>query len=162
LLVILSEAKNPRISHLPLSVLSHPPTSSFWPTTSSFWRSQNLCISSLLLPVLFRPHPQLRHSDRSRSQSHRERLSGGTPAFVLAVVCSCRHPERVFRTRRTPTNLSQPQPSAPFSHQTPILLGCHTQSAIVAAPPVTQFRGGTLRHGKPAKYDRTKRCSYHF
>jgi hypothetical protein len=29
-----------------------------------------------------------RHSNRSRSRSHRERRSGETPAFVFAVVCS--------------------------------------------------------------------------
>jgi len=50
--------------------------------------------------------------------------SGGTPAFRLCsccclfsvVVCSCRHPERVFRARRTPMNSRMPQPSTPFSH----------------------------------------------
>src|ERR1017187_4911569 len=34
----------------------------------------------------------------------------------FAVVCSCCHPERVFRARRTPMNSTLPQPLEPFSH----------------------------------------------
>ena len=35
-----------------------------------------------------------------------------------AVVCSCCHPERVFRARRIPTNSNLLQPSTHFSHKT--------------------------------------------
>jgi hypothetical protein len=50
--------------------------------------------------------------------------SGGTPVFVLAVACSCRHSERVFRARRTPMNSAPPQPPDPFSRKTPPIAWC--------------------------------------
>jgi len=58
------------------------------------------------------------------------------PLFVLAVVCSCCHPERVFRARRTPTNLSQPQPSA--------LSSSKPRSAWVSHPKC--YSGCATRH----------------
>ena len=85
-------------------------------------------------------HHLIRHPDPSSGRSYRPLRSGGTPAFcrclffvchserseesphfafalALAVVCSCCHPERVFRARRPPTKLAPPIPPGPFSQQ---------------------------------------------
>jgi hypothetical protein len=52
-----------------------------WRTTHFAFAFDVACSSNISRPQ------KLRHPDRSRSQSHRERRSGGTPAFRL---CRCR------------------------------------------------------------------------
>src|SRR5208283_679058 len=49
-------------------------------------------------------------------------------ASVFAVVCFCRHPERVFRARRTPMHHGPPQLPTPFSYHALVPRSCRSQS----------------------------------
>ena len=56
--------------------------------------------------------------------------------LFFVVACSCCHPERVVRARRTPTNSQPAQPLAPFSHKTPAHSSqpiAHSRSKKIAA-----------------------------
>jgi hypothetical protein len=65
-----------------------------------------------------RPHPSSSRPERSAVEGPPHfAVACSSPLFVLAVVCSCCHPERIFRARRIPTNPTPPL--HPFLPQNP-------------------------------------------
>jgi hypothetical protein len=98
-------------------------------------KAQNLC------RCLFVCHPE-----RSLARTVTNAVEGP------AVVCSCCHPERVFRARRTPTKPASPQPPVPFSQSTPAV-ACslfvipQRSGGICFSPTAPQSTWGTNRKG---------------